>query len=655
MQVTHRQMALLYELLKFTEPLSNEYLQNHFEVGIKTIREDIRCLNDIYGPSGLRINYLHGKGYALLNWPESSMSDLKQRLLKQFGDATEIEGRINENHEQILEYLFSSSHYGRVDELSDFLSLNSRSVSNLLKRCREELSAYQITIKTKPHYGMILSGQEIHIRYCYADTIWNHFNRIEHGAKADYFKTRSYFSETEKRDVMERCIRFIKEKELKLNQIALEKLVFLIMASHQRLFHQHTLSFSEDQIKLYSYLSDCLDIKKLVEAIEQIYSFKLPLEEIMLIKIYLITNLESISFDRFKKLRKETDPILNQLKIELSVIGICSASHNAWINSLYLNLIQSFIRSKFDVIEQCSDASMKKVVRNSPFSAAIGRLCYRILQRENHHVLGEMVYVRLALAIYSCIRKCKNIKKLNSIAIYTPFDYESGDSLMRRVLDRYSNIIKHIEVISLKDLNTERLSEFNHLVYCGNMIPPGFESEIPALQVDFYFTETDVKNFYEHIVVPTRIYKNGFGKIYYEDYIQNYDFSSFAQFKNWLLKESDTSLHSQIIEYQADEYNIVNGVMNILLFTKKQEAAFSKLILLDRKVKIRNTKFNRIYVHAVKVDGDLIKMKTVEKVIRNLTSIEDTEQIIIPEKLDFFTYYIFDNWNLLPHHKKKDR
>ena len=34
-------------------------------------------------------------------------------------------------------------------------------------------------------------------------------------------------------------------------------------------------------------------------------------------------------------------------------------------------------------------------------------------------------------------------------------------------------------------------------------------------------------------------------------------------------------------------------------------------------------------------------MKTSEKLLRNMMTIEDTDEIVIPKKLDFYDYYIY--------------
>ena len=229
---------------------------------------------------------------------------------------------------------------------------------------------------------------------------------------------------------------------------------------------------------------------------------------------------------------------------------------------------------------------------------------------------------------------------MNSIAVLTPIEKAYGDSLRRRILDRYSNIIKNIEVITLKDLN--HLERFNYLIYSGNFMLDTINVDIPKLQVDYYFTESDVRNFYEHVVVPSRIYSKSFAKVESNDFISNYDFVSINKLKeDIMIYAKDDSIIKQINNYVIDEYSIFDETMNIVLFTRNSKKMFSKLILLNKKAYVGKLKFRRIFVYCIKLDGDMIKMKTSEKLLRNMMTIEDTDEIVIPKKLDFYDYYIY--------------
>ena len=126
------------------------------------------------------------------------------------------------------------------------------------------------------------------------------------------------------------------------------------------------------------------------------------------------------------------------------------------------------------------------------------------------------------------------------------------------------------------------------------------------------------------------------------DFISNYDFVSISKLKeDIMIYAKDDSIIKQINNYVIDEYSIFDETMNIVLFTRNSKKMFSKLILLNKKAYVGKLKFRRIFVYCIKLDGDMIKMKTSEKLLRNMMTIEDTDEIVIPKKLDFYDYYIY--------------
>ena len=59
-------------------------------------------------------------------------------------------------------------------------------------------------------------------------------------------------------------------------------------------------------------------------------------------------------------------------------------------------------------------------------------------------------------------------------------------------------------------------------------------------------------------------------------------------------------------------------------------------------------RIERIFIHCICIDGSMIRLKTAEKVTRNLTSIIDTDEIILSGKgIDFYNYYIHFQKNAL--------
>ena len=56
----------------------------------------------------------------------------------------------------------------------------------------------------------------------------------------------------------------------------------------------------------------------------------------------------------------------------------------------------------------------------------------------------------------------------------------------------------------------------------------------------------------------------------------------------------------------------------------------------------------RIFIHVIHFTSNLIALKTTKKVLRNLTTISDTDEVVLKTSyIDFFNYYIYFRQDLL--------
>ena len=186
------------------------------------------------------------------------------------------------------------------------------------------------------------------------------------------------------------------------------------------------------------------------------------------------------------------------------------------------------------------------------------------------------------------------------------------------------------------------MSEYNYLILFEKEQPLGLHSDIPQMQVDYFFNEHDVQQFYEQVANPSRIYKNAFGELHASDYNLSFKCNRLQDILDYIRSIADDRLiRNQLDQFRMTSHLISNSTLNLIFFTKKKSSAFSRLLVMNHYMDYGGLKYNRIFIHALAVDADMIKLKTSEKVTRNLTMIEDTaDTILIKPYIDFYDYYI---------------
>ena len=625
-----RQISIFNRILKSEDKISIHDLANFFEISEKTVINDIKCIND-YVKEHYHLIVKNKRGYGLyIEGKQEDLEKVEDHFQHRLLDNYDITSRKSDDFKMLMTYIFNCNGYIRIDDIQLYLHTNRRTINNLLKEAKEELALYNINLITKPHYGMYIDGDEIAIRCCYVDNAYNSIKEYQSISDQDVIMNLTIDSF---KNLYDKCYKYIQDNDIDMHNTALIKMVIFIMVNKIRTDLGFNYAYDEYQLMIYDKLCEVYDLSG--------FNIKMNDNDERLIKLYIYASLENNCDDIYQICKEDNDILLKKVFNKLYEYGIVSKANEDIMTSDLKKVVAKInIRKLFNIYEYAVDPSVKRIVRRSPLTCRIARVVNDEIIRYSNINLGTSVYIKLALAIHACIRKTRNIRKMNSIAVLTPIEKAYGDSLRRRILDRYSNIIKNIEVITLKDLN--HLERFNYLIYSGNFMLDTINVDIPKLQVDYYFTESDVRNFYEHVVVPSRIYSKAFAKVESNDFISNYDFVSISKLKeDIMIYAKDDSIIKQINNYVIDEYSIFDETMNIVLFTRNSKKMFSKLILLNKKAYVGKLKFRRIFVYCIKLDGDMIKMKTSEKLLRNMMTIEDTDEIVIPKKLDFYDYYIY--------------
>ncbi|MCH4206984.1 MAG: helix-turn-helix domain-containing protein [Solobacterium sp.] len=646
MEANKRQVAILYELIMNEGNHNYSELCSTFNVSIKTMRKDIQTINDTFSSSGLHVYLSKGHGFYLKADRSEQLEGIKKQLQYRFIGTDDIQKNLGSRKNHILFYLFTNGKYTRLDDLSISLNLNERSISYALRSVREVLNTYQIKLSMRPHYGLYMEGRELDIRYCYTDTVC--FYSDESGG--DLFSdslSLLHLDVDEKSQVTKICLNYISSSGIPLSEIETRKLIVLIMISHQRSLSHNAVTFTDKQREIIKqYPTRLVNVSKLIADLEKMYHESIDGDEASLIKMFIICNLD-YSIDKYKnaideRVLRQSDKIQGNVFSMLRKLTVIGAKNERQFSKCLSPVFQEIaLRECFSITEHNPNSYLKKAVNNSPLSASLGMMCFKRIQEMTEQEMGEYTYIRLSLAIYACIRETHNTK-LNDIAIITPSDKESGESLKYRIMDRFSNIISSVDILTLTDVMTNSLSKYSCVVLFENEKPLGLKDNVKQLQVDYLFLEKDVKNFYEEVAIPSRKYERAFAMPKKSDYLLHCGATSISEIKEIFRNEiSDKQMKRQIDQFELSSDFICNNTLNIILFCSKEKDCFSKLLVLNRSIVYKGLHFSRVFVHAVNLKGNMIRIKTAEKVTRNLTLIEDTNDTVLATPvIDFYDYYI---------------
>lgn len=166
-------MQRIIQLLMNTDELqTSTELATTLQVSSKTVQNDVKELNKVLESNIAFIKSYRGKGYLL----QINDDEKFKCLLKSFSEKddqiipTEPEERI----QFLMEKLLLQASYLKMDDLADELFISRSTLQSDINDIRNIVKKYGLSLEQKPNYGIRITGNEMEIRFCISEYVFNH-------------------------------------------------------------------------------------------------------------------------------------------------------------------------------------------------------------------------------------------------------------------------------------------------------------------------------------------------------------------------------------------------------------------------------------------------------------------------------------------------
>lgn len=163
-----RQMGDIYRRLSENEYQTAEVLAEELGVSSKTVRNQLKNLNELLSDFGVCVESKHGAGYRLVVEDAGRQKDLEELMHKRELQTSAIPNSSEERVEYLLEYLLNAEGYVKLDDLSKMLYISKKTLTGNLKEVENLLGEYHLKLQRKPNYGIRIEGKEFNRRLCIA-------------------------------------------------------------------------------------------------------------------------------------------------------------------------------------------------------------------------------------------------------------------------------------------------------------------------------------------------------------------------------------------------------------------------------------------------------------------------------------------------------
>lgn len=172
--IISRLTMILGELIGAKVPITSEYLASVIKVTSRTIRNDMKDLQAILEKNGADIKSVRGTGYELV---VNNNQQFITFINEVFQDTAETSVGRPDSPEERIRYIITrlllTNKFVKLDHLADEIFVSRSTILNDVKDIKKILSRYGLSLEKKPNYGLRIKGDEVKVRFCMSDYIFN--------------------------------------------------------------------------------------------------------------------------------------------------------------------------------------------------------------------------------------------------------------------------------------------------------------------------------------------------------------------------------------------------------------------------------------------------------------------------------------------------
>lgn len=471
MTFTKRQKTMIMELIKRDEYITSRQLSLAAGVSVRTIKSEVKQINELLRVYGICIESKTGLGYRVNTLDGKQMPDVNRFLEDLNYDnmvilSNSMEGRIR----YIASRLLNGETYIKSEVLADELFISTSTLSSDVKQLKYIVGMYGLKINSKPYKGLYISGKEKNIRNCIDFLSYKSLRQKENMAKQvdDHALTMI-------QQVYQTLVKITEKYNLQYPYYSLKDIAVQVYIQMERMKQGFVLSKDEE------YQSDEI-VKKIVAELEEFitetFEMSLPNSErsrleCLIDTLYIVDD-HADSYFEYKV-------ILDEVFKEISVLFNYNFNQD-------FDLTQSLLFHIRQLIKRCTNDVMiynplaDHVLRDYLLSVDFANVLARKL-KEKYHVsisIDEFSYlvIYFNVTIYSSSRM-----KEKSLYIYCPSSRAEEQMIREEVKRLFHEIVKHIEVVTKEQLEHKCYSGLD-IIITSDELPSVVPAYIPVVKAD---------------------------------------------------------------------------------------------------------------------------------------------------------------------------
>ncbi|GGA92101.1 BglG family transcription antiterminator [Ornithinibacillus halotolerans] len=478
--LSNRMIHILKVLIATKVPITSDDLANRIQVTSRTIRNDIKELNEILLISGGVIKSTRGIGYELEIKDQKKFKLFLQEMTNDSHATNQTPNTPEERVHHIVRKLLLENGYIKLDDLADDLYISKSTLQHDLIEVRRILNTFKLELESKPYHGVKVIGNEMNLRFCLSEYL---FNRKELMMYKEY-QMDFILPEEDMKRIQSILIEEIKHTDIEMSDVALHNLSIHFAIACKRIHDGNYVLLAPDEFEGICHTTEYEVAKQIVSKIESAFHVSFPETEIAYIAIHLLgtkkiasRNLNRQEFESFveRDLRDTIQEIIQKIddRFHLQL-----KNDNELYISLSLHLKPAINRLQFGM--NMRNPMLEEIKAKYPLAFEAGILAGKVLEERLAVHIDEDEIGYIALHISVAMERQKMNQDVKRCMIVCATGTGSAMLLKYKLQAKYFHQLIVVDTIEYYRLNETPLKNIDFII---TTIPIEEEVPVPVVYV----------------------------------------------------------------------------------------------------------------------------------------------------------------------------
>lgn len=469
---TRKKQILDYLTLDYDYHTAKE-LGEVLELSSKTVRKEISLLNSSIEGKGAIIKSKPGKGFKFVIYDEEKFKNFLKNDWYKYAYFQQESGEKDLRYENILRMFLFSNSYIKQTDLADMFHVSESQINKDLPLIKETLEDYDLSLISKPYYGMKILGSEKNIRLAIKNEIGEDPSLFDNDKDIELFGQIQEIVDS---------INF--GEDYYLPYVNFKNLVIHIYISILRIKEGKYIELSKEvEKKIISY-EEFKIANEIVQKLQENLDIKIPNEELVYITMHLIAkntvkDQEKLSQDILELSQNIIDEIYN-----VSGYDFRSNLNFYFALAIHLGPLVNRIKYGFTMKNPILDD-----IKDNKVAFILATIGSGVINKKFSTKLSDDEIGYIALHVMAAMGEEHDQKK--RILIVCGSGNSSAQIMKAQLNKAFKDEIEDIRTTDLRNLESYDLEAYDFIV---SSVELSVQTETPIVYVDILFTKNDLNN-----------------------------------------------------------------------------------------------------------------------------------------------------------------